>query len=283
MNRLVWPAVGLAALLLARAAGATDVTDAVPGHAGLSYFDVARLIVPDLAKTDDGASGHKVVPFRHIEGKDMLAPPSDPITLGVAPIQAIAIPGQPNRLLVMVDLGGSDGNVEEAELLGLFDLSGKPTLLDVVEVGNDRWTAIDTAHAPPMLAAGAPLLVVDSGHSNSNESYDEQEMIFLRNGRFQLIDTLFTYNESLCGYDHTQEPTYAIVPAPGPYRSFRLSVRETVKHNDDQCGDDAKIPPASVRAYSGTYVWNAARGRFVTTSAQLKALDAKNTKWLKGS
>jgi hypothetical protein len=269
----------LTALTWASAAPATDLSDPVPGHPGLTYFDLVKLVVPDLAKTADGATGHKVVPFHHIEGDDMRADPGDAFTFDSASLQVMAIPGQPDRLIMLTDLGGSDGNVEEVELLGLFALDGTPRLIDVVEVGNDRWTAIDTEHAPPMLAAGAPLIVVDSGHNNSNENYNDAEMIFIRGQRFALIDSIFTYNDQNCGYRHIQDSAYAAAPAPGPYRSVAVTIKDTVTRDGDDCGDQ-KVPPASATTYRGTYVWDAAHARFVTHSAQLKALDAKNSKWL---
>jgi hypothetical protein len=119
---------------LAPAASAADLTDPVPGHPGVTAFDLAKLVVTDLAKGPDGASGHTVVPFRHIEGKDMLAPPEDPVTLGTPPVDMAAVPGRADRVLALIDMGASDGNVEEAELLALVGFDPQPKLLDVVEV-----------------------------------------------------------------------------------------------------------------------------------------------------
>src|SRR5579864_3996197 len=135
---------------LAGAAVAGSLSDPVPGRPGVTSFDLARLVVPDLARTSDGASGSKVRAFRHIEGKGMLAQPQEPIALGDGAVSVIAVPGRPDRLMALIDLGGSDGNVEEAELLALYALGPKLRLLDVVGVGNDRWTAVEDN--PPLLA-----------------------------------------------------------------------------------------------------------------------------------
>ncbi|HXQ12033.1 MAG TPA: hypothetical protein VN805_13640 [Caulobacteraceae bacterium] len=266
-------------LALAHAASAADLTDPVPGHPGVTLFDLAKLVVTDLANGPDGATGHKVVAFRHIEGKDMLAPPEDPVTLGVPPVDMAAVPGSTDRVLALIDLGASDGNVEEAELLALVGFDPKPKLLDVVEVGNDRWTAMEDN--PPLLAPGAPLIVIDSDHWNSNQTYNAAEMIFVRGDRFQLIDSLFTYTEAYCGYQHFQEVTYGTAASGGPYRAVTVSVRDTTKLTDDDCGTDQKPPKPGVTVYSGTYRWDAAHARFVSHSAQLDKLDALNTKWLK--
>ena len=269
----------LAALTLAAAgpAAAASLSDTVPGHPGVTSFDLAKLVVTDLASTSDGAKGTKVVRFRHIEGKAMLAPPEDQIVLGDDAVSVTAIPGQPVRVLALIDLGASDGNVEEAEVLGLFAFSPRPRLLDLVEVGNDRWTAM--AEHPPLLARGAPLIQIDSDHWNSNQTYNDTELIFIRAGRFQLIDSFFTYSEQVCGWQRTQEATYGTAPAKRAYRNVTVAVRDETRLTGDDCGDD-KLPRASLKTYAGTYTWDAAHGRYVTRSKPLKTLAALNAKWI---
>ena len=158
---MVWPFLWLAALTQAAAASAAGLDDPLPGHPGVTEFDLARLIVPDLKNGPDGATGHKTIVLRHIDGKDALAPPEDPITLGADAVDLMAVPGRPDRILALIDLGASDGNVEEATVLGLYALSPKLKLLDAVEVGNDQSTAMDSKN-PPMLAPGSPLIAVDA-------------------------------------------------------------------------------------------------------------------------
>jgi hypothetical protein len=260
---------------LARAAAAAELTDPVPDHPSVTMFDLAKLVVPDLVSTPDGASGHKAVAFRHIEGKDMLAPPEDPIVLGVPPIDTAVVPGRPDRVVALIDLGGSDGNVEEAAVLALVAFDPGPRLLDVVEVGNDRWTAMETDHMP-LLAVGSPLIVVESDHWNSNETYNEAEMIFIRGDRFELIDSIFTFDESFCAYSRVEEPTYRAIAGPGAYRAVEVSVKETVKRTGEDGCSDEKPPPAGVHVYSGVYRWDPAKGRYVGRSKALDKLATLN-------
>jgi hypothetical protein len=279
MVRIVLLIACLAAL--APAAAAAELTDPVPDHPNVTMFDIAKLVVPDLAATPDGASGHKAVAFRHIEGKDMLAPPEDPIVLGVPPITTALVPGRPDRVIALIDLGGSDGNVEEAAVLALVGFDPGPKLLDAVEVGNDRWTAMETANIP-MLAAGAPLIVVDSDHFNSNETYNDAEMVFIRGDRFELIDSLFTFDESFCAYTRMEEPTYRAIAGPGAYRAVDVSVKETVKRTGEDGCSDGKPPLAGVHVYSGVYRWDAAKGRYVVHSSALDRLAALNKARMNG-
>jgi hypothetical protein len=85
---------------VAAAQGAPGLMAPLAGHPGVTAFDLARLVVTDL-KPDGkgGAGGHAVVRFRHIEGKDMLAPPLDDIALGDDAVEVRAIPGESDRLL----------------------------------------------------------------------------------------------------------------------------------------------------------------------------------------
>lgn len=270
--------------MLTAPASAAGLDDPVPGHPGVTAFDLARLVVPDLADgTDgtDGATGHKTIVLRHIDGKAMLAPPQDPITLGADAVDLMAVPGRPNRILALIDLGASDGNVEEATVLGLYALSPKLELLDAIEVGNDRWTGMESRN-PPLLAAGSPLIAVDSGHSNSNESYNSTNLIFVHGDRFALLGDLFTFNESFCAFDRTQESSYRAIPAPGPYRSLEVSVRDTVRLTGEQGCSDQPAPKAGVHVYQGVYSWNAAKGAFVVHSKSLDALDALNKALMEG-
>ena len=67
--------LGLAALFLGlspamvRAAEVTfpELETTVPGHKDVSYFDLARDIVPDLTKANGIYQGHVVVDIRHID------------------------------------------------------------------------------------------------------------------------------------------------------------------------------------------------------------------------
>jgi hypothetical protein len=155
MKRAILLIGWLTALAHAPSVSAASLGDRLPGHPGVTSFDLARLVVPDLVNGTDGATGHKVVAYRHIGAKAMLASPEDPINLSSDAVDLMAVPGRADRILALIDLGPSDESVEEAEVLGLYALGPKLRLLDVVEVGNDRWTGVESKN-PPMLAPRAP-------------------------------------------------------------------------------------------------------------------------------
>jgi len=253
-------------------AGAVGLDQTVPGPSGLTYFDLLRLVVTDL--TPDGHGGDTFVPFRHIEGKDLTSdPPGTPVFDAV---DVIAVPGDPARLTLLADFGHAEGSLADVNLLCLFALAPTPKLLDIVEVGSDRLTGL-RGTAPELLAPRVPLILFDSEHSNSNQSYQSTEMIYLDSDRFRLLDTVFTFGDASCSFRRTQEPTIVTRPDRGPYRAVHVAVRETVTRTGTDCGDE--MPPRTgVTTYQATYRWDAARRRFATTSHDLGKLAAANAR-----
>lgn len=270
MKRIVAAMLGVLWMLTARSAVAADLTDPVPGRPGMTWRDLAKLVVPQTA---NGATGRSVVPFRHINGAKALTALPDPIDLDAASIETIKISGRPDRVVALLDLGQAEGFVAEVALLCLFALDEKPRLLDVVEVGNDRWTAIGPA-SPPMLAPGSPLIEVTSGHTNSNQSYDNLELIFVQGDRFRLIDSIFTMNERYCAFERMNDLSISVIPDSGPMRAVRVAVRVATTLSGEDCGQDPHPLRAGTRIYSGTWHWDAARGRYAGGSASLRRLEA---------
>jgi len=279
-SRRMWRVTALAAGFVLGAAAqpsaAADLTDPVAGHPGLTYLDLMKLAAPDLVRDENGASGHHIVPFRHIAGKDAKTDVGDMIQ--IIDVDPITIAGQGDRLILLADAGSSDESVAEIEFLALFALSPKPRLIDMVEVGTDRFVAVQST-TPPLLAAGSPLIVIESDHSNSNEDYNSSQMIFVRNDRFQPIDDLFTFSESFCAFRREQHSAFSVVPDQGPYKAIRASVRQTVKlTHEDGCNDQPPPRHGGTTTYSATYRWNAARQDFVADSRALDALQKANLK-----
>jgi hypothetical protein len=271
-------ALGLAALLwfcAAPPAGAADLGDAIPGHAGLTYFDLMKRVVTDLTPSGkDGVVGHKVVPFQNIDGKGAKGDP--PETIALQSVDVMNIPGDDNRIILLADLGPSDGFVANAQLLALFALAPTPQLLDVVEVGTDRFTGFSDSK-PVMLAPGAPLVLVYNSHSNSDQSYQSVKMLFIRGDRFRSIGSVFTFDERFCAYEQKQEPSFATRDSPGPYRAVHVSVVERVAVTGDDCGEE-KAPRPRVAAYHAIYRWDAQRQSFETRSTELDRLAKQNEK-----
>jgi hypothetical protein len=271
-------AVLVSVLWLASSAWAdgVELTDAVPGHPDTTYFDLMKLVVTDLAADPQGTpTAHEIVPYRHIEGEKAKTDPAGPLAVqSFTPLQVRA--DATTRLALMADFGESDGDVTAFVLLALFDLTAKPRLLDVVEVGRDRLTGFGTPSLTP-LGNGTDLINVDSDHFNSNEDFVVNELLFVRNGRFELVDSLFTFDVKMCEFALTEEPSVSTRRALGErYRRILLSVREKLEAMPDAAQCDNRPPRPFARSYSTLYRWDARRARFVAVSSNRGKLDAEN-------
>lgn len=260
-------------------AGLVNPSDAVAGHGGLTYFDLMKMVVTDLEPESAGneTRAHQIVSYRHIEGEDAKTDPAGPVALEYLQPLNIHSDGKA-RLVVMADLGPSDEAVAEFVLLALFDLRGRPKLLDVVEVGTDRLTGFSDH---PLLPLGhrSDLIRISSDHFNSNEDFVNTELLFVRGDRFRLVDAVYTYNFKNCAYQLTEWPAVTTIPDRGKrYRRIRLTVPEKVALQPDaECGDE-KAPQPFMRIFHATYRWNAHRRAFVTTSSSLEKLVEENDK-----
>jgi hypothetical protein len=272
----------------ARAAGAIDPTDHVPDHPDVTYFDVVKQVVTDL---DDlprqglpragEPTAHTIVPYRHIEGADAKTNPAGPVAIQLLTARSIRAAGQA-RLVLMIDLGPSDEAVAAFTLLALFDMAERPKLLDVVEVGTDRLTGF--VDKPLPLGHGTDIVVIDSDHFNSNEDFVGTELVFVRNDRFQLAGTLFTFDVKTCTSVRSQLPAVTTRPdARRRYHRIDVAVHETVVLQPDRDGcSGEKVPRPFKRTYRAIYRWNAQQDEFQLTAGDLKRLDRENKKLMSG-
>jgi hypothetical protein len=107
--------------------------------------------------------------------------------------------------------------------------------------------------------------------------------VFARNDRFALAASVSTFGYSTCIYKFEETPRVDTLPGR-PYNSILLSVRETLRLQDDRANcDPAKIPRPFARTAQATYRWDARHGAFVTTSRELEKLEELNMKLILGS
>lgn len=276
-------ALGLAAAL-ARSQPATaqtpelppQVGDAVPGHPGVTSLDLLRQVIPDLAynSATKQVEGHLKF-LRHILGKDAQNDPPDPVVLqyGVE-VRRIRASGRP-RLALLADLGQPDESVASMDLLALYDDGPKPKLLDAVDVGVDKLSGFNDNPSQISLGRGDDALVTYSEHFNSDQSYAQRLIIFVRGDRWKLLDDISLLSDQYCGYKRQEEPAFATKPGT-PYGALTVTVTETLTHTDEDCGDQV-VPAPYAHTYRSTYRWDAAKGEFVA-HGDMDRLDKLNEK-----
>ncbi|MER8828399.1 hypothetical protein NKH73_18380 [Mesorhizobium sp. M0938] len=261
----LWTAAG------AQGVSFPDLGSAVPGHEDKTYLDLARMIIPDLAADKNGFyRGSRPVEMRHIEGSDSGGLP--PETSGLSNAAALDIKaGGKDRLAMLFDLGSSSDSAEGFAVLALYDLAGKPRLLDVVNVAVDRSTSFSEPGKLPIGPSDDAIITL-STHFNSSQGYTSTPLILVRDDRFELIDMIYTFNENLCAYTRTQELAFQTVADGQPYAAIKARVTDATVPNGESCDDQA--PKASSRDISLTYHWD--RAAYVKDSDALDKLAAEN-------
>jgi len=254
-----------------------DAGAKVAGHPELTYLDLVKQGVPDLAASADGKSieGHLPTTLRALLGKQSDDDPPDPATLSDLETLPFKSGGKP-RLALLADFGHSDDRIEDFALLMVFDDAGRtPRLLDSGFVGVDKDTAF-SEHPLIALGPGDDAIVTYSEHFNSEQTYGGWMVSFLHGRRLRMVAVEQLLSDRGCGYERNETPAFTTRAVPGsPYRELDITVTDEVTHNDDGCGDE-NAPNVSKHIYRDSWRWNARAGRFRQRLNGVDRLDKKN-------
>jgi hypothetical protein len=284
--RLAAAAAALAVAALAAVPALADQAtlkhagDAVPGHPGLTYADLVRRAVPDLAlnPADQHFEGHFKAPPRHLAGAESQADPSEPAVLGFIEDRRILVGGK-KRIALLADLGGKEGRIEGLALLILFDDTGStPTLLDAADVGIDKDTAFaDQAVLP--LGPGDAALVTWSEHDDADLTMGGYMVVSPVGDHLRQVAQISLTSENLCSWHALEHARFAAAPDPAaPYRQIEATVTAAVTHTGQAGCNDERHPPAATRVFHAAWRWNATARRFDPAGSTLDGLDALNKK-----
>ena len=277
-------ASALAALAAAPALAEPDpfkhASDAVPGHPGLTYADLVRRAVPDLALNagDNQFEGHFKTPPRHLAGEEFQADPSDPAVLGLIEDRRIRVGGR-KRIALLADLGAKEGRVEGLALLMLFDDEGSsPTLLDAADVGLDKDSQF-ADHAVLPLGPGDAALVTWSEHDDADLTEGGYMVVSPVGDRLAEVARIELTSEKLCSWHALESARFTTAPDPGaPYPQIQATVTAAVTHTGEAGCNDERHPAAATHVFRAAWRWNAAKRRFDPAASTLDGLEALNKK-----
>jgi len=228
--------------------------DRVDDREDLTFADLMRLIMP-------AAGAEAAVTVREI-GSDVveafaLASSAAP-RLAAVPVRADGA----ERLAVLLDFGSGEYVVGLA-VLALFDVTDAPRLLDAANVASGAGTAF---YDPARLGNGTEgdVLAIQSTHANSGQSYTTVPLILVRADRLELIDTIFAFDERLCGFERTQRVGLQQAAA-GAFPDIMTTVTELTTLSQETCGE-AALPEAGTRRIAVTYRWDAGAQRYIADS-----------------
>jgi len=247
--------------------------DAVPGHPGVTYADLVRRAVPDLAldPTDSQLEGHlQTLPRHLVRPSDGVTPP-DPLVLGFMQERRVRVAGR-RRIALLADLGQPPDTVGTATLLLLFDDAPRPRLLDAAQVSLAEDT--EFGGAPLSLGPGDDALLLYNEHSDADLSLGSYTIVSLVGDRLGLIDLVPVSSERACGWSDIESATFTTAPDLGrAYRRINVAVSATFKRTPDDCGPPP-VPKGRSGVYRAAFRWNPARRRFDPIFDGLKRLEA---------
>lgn len=278
LSRLMFACLLLPSLWTAARAQAVsfpELNSAVPGRQDISYFDLAKMVVPDLKAGANGFyNGTAPIEMRDILGGDEGGSPPETISLSNAAVLAVKAGGK-DRLAMLFDLGQSQDSAEGFAVLALYDLAGKPKLLDAANVAVDSSTSFRDP-GKVSIGAGDDAIVTTSTHFNSNQGYAGTMLIMVRNDRFSLIDAIYTFDENYCAYRRTQNLAFRSLGGRKAYAPIKATVTDATVPSEESC--DEPPPEATSHDLSVTYRWDKAKARYVRNSDAFVKLSAENEK-----
>lgn len=251
---------------------ATDLTDVVPRHPGVTYAKLFKQLSSDFGQDLGGNWTIGRIPgLRDIDGKPI---PEFGLTFKSVDVLTIKEAGH-ERLLLLTDESSGEGGFDE--VLAVFDDEPKvPKLLDAVDVGRDQSNGFGSVMP---LSANTDAFLVVSTHSNSNESYELTSPLFLRNGILLTVMTLFSFGSTTCSFQTTQEPAFSTQAEPGsPYRAIVVRVTTETTPGNSDCGEDQTPPKHSTKVVSDLYRWNARKAAFLPLTGAIQRLSDANFK-----
>lgn len=254
------------------------LTDEVADHPGVTYGELMKQVIPDLAPRDDGAwSGEALPALRTIAGDD----DQNDITAGFAfaTVDVLRV-REDGRSRILLLTSGSESD-SFAEILAAFDdVEGEtPRLLDAVDVGEDRLVSFGTP-ATLAIAPDTDLVLIDNEHSNSDQSYQQTSALFLERGKLALAASVFSFGERLCTHDMSETPRIrTMADGRARYRAIQITVTQETTLSGLACGDEtAARPKPGTRVARDVFRWNEARRAYVSKTHQLEDLAKEDEK-----
>jgi hypothetical protein len=262
-----------------------DAGDAVPGHPGMTYEDLVRLAVPDLALSPDDhrVEGHLAARPRHLAGPEFQDDdPADlAVELGSVEDKRILVGGK-KRIALLADLGGHEGRVEGTALLILLNDEGPtPKLVDMADVAIDKDTVFAEQAVLP-LAAGDVALVTWSEHDDADLTLGGYMLISPIGDRLAMVARIALTSENLCSWHGIESVRFATTPDPASPYSRILATAKAVftGTNEDGCNDEKH--PKGTHVFRAAWRWSPVSQRYEISGSTLGGLDALNNKLFGG-
>ena len=254
------------------AATAAQLDEAAPGLTGVTYFDLVKLLIPDLAPDGrGGASGSLPLPRRTLEAAAARSP--NPVIATPRAITPLELPPADKMVAFVLELAPAQGPEDASDVLVLVDSQRELRLLDAIEL-NDETTAAPKIAVSGDLGERAPLLEFTSERAIAGGRLATTALAFVHDGHFTLLAQFTALNEAGCGFRRAQTAEVKTVGAANPYRSAQVRVVDRVAAAEG-CKDKPKLRPGE-KTYATTWEWSRAAQRFQPSNSDMTLLERDN-------
>lgn len=242
-------------------------SDPVAGHPDLTYAELLKQVIPDLA--DDGSGGHLPDGIRHVND-DAEGEAPETVDIPFLNVAHLQVSGNPT-LWLLTDLGGG-GTLGTYTLLSVFSDEAQPKLIDAVEVDTDRFTNF-FSDEPLRVSKTDQAMLIDSNHFNSEQNYSSPELVLLRDGKLVPgAPTFLVFGVHSCHMLQEETLTMTSKASGKGYWPITATISRALTRNkdDEDClPDDA---PSKTKTFSATFKWDAETSQYRTSSKELDQL-----------
>jgi hypothetical protein len=274
----IWLAllVGVAGAAVIRIVTAEHLDQAIAPGSPTTYFDLLKLIFPDLKKPEGKgfeAVAGETLPVRHIDREYEEQPLSGTLKFIVVSSLPLKAANQP-LLLVHVDVSRETGDgshqAEEYSLLALFQPGTPPKLLDLVDIKADRFNGFLEALPLLNLTPATQAVLIYHHHFNSNQSYNIIRLLFVKNRRLQEILSVAPFSVTSRCETFGSQAAFRIVPDQSrPYPQVLATVTLKRKKGPPDC-QPRRL--GFTRTYRGIWQWDAKKKGYRQVSGNLDKL-----------
>jgi hypothetical protein len=250
-----------------------ELTDTVAGATGITYFDLAQAIAPDLHETDGRYQGVVTLPVRNLAYPE--DPPAAALPLSFYSASAVTFTsGGAELVALLLDADADAVGAVGSAVLAIFDPAHPETPIDVADVASDQHTGFGEPIVLP-LGPGDDGIIISSTHSNSSQGYRSTSVLALLAGRLEEMASVFTLSDSYCGVQREQRPilTPANADATARWAPFTITVKETTTVTDVDCALPDAVP--GTRMAAASFTWNEVAGAYEPDSSALDDLLAE--------
>ncbi|HEY4986165.1 MAG TPA: hypothetical protein VII39_06055 [Bradyrhizobium sp.] len=253
------------AAVVAVPVSAPEITDAVPGHPGVTYASLLKAAVPGLTKDKDG-NWTASAEMRGFDGK------TTGTDLAFNSIEALTVKEHGRNRLILLTGDSQTGDSFSAVLAAYDDTARRPKLLDVMDAGGDRFVGFSEPRTLA-IALDTDAFIVNVNHFNSNQNYTDETIYYLDGGKLKVALANFTLNEGACGYEMRQVPVYKVREDKGArFNAIAVSVTQTTTLNGEECDAGTKLPKAGSVTYTDIFRFDAKKNDYVAQSDTLSKL-----------